>query len=162
MTRPNCPSSFGRKRHHHVPYVPSTTACTKINTFITSVKGLSGPAEQQERISIGMCPCLLIPVPIIYARASRCTHEHSKALFKDIHMLPVLWLTEPGLPAASLAADKTLNCLKFENKIDVERRGSCHSTSPPPRSSSEHQMQKDGDRTSSALNVKVNTVSSPA
>lgn len=87
MTRPNCPSSCGRKRHHHVSYLPSTTACAGINTFITSGERLSGPTEHQGKISIGMCPCSLISVHITHTHASRSAHEYcyEKKKKKDTH-----------------------------------------------------------------------------
>lgn len=85
MTRPNCPSSCGRKRHHRVPYVSSPTASTEINTFKTSGKGFSGPRERQGKISFGMCSCLLISVPIIYS----CKQAHARirlAAMTCVHM----------------------------------------------------------------------------
>lgn len=111
MTRPNCPSSCGGKRHHRVPYVPSPTACAEINTFITSGKGFSGPRERQGMISFGMCPCLLISAPIIYsckqayprirlAAVTRHTHVCT-CIYCSSHLPrraepPVLCSTEPG------------------------------------------------------------------
>lgn len=62
---------------------PLRTACTEINTFITSGKGFSGPTEQQGRISFGMCPRSLISTPIIYTHESRRACKYNRLLRRD-------------------------------------------------------------------------------